>query len=52
VAEELTKLGVEVKLIEGGQGIFDVKIDGQLVFSKYETGRFPEPGEITKLMKA
>jgi len=50
VADELKKQGVETELIEGRNGIFDVKVDGRLIFSKYETGRFPEPGEITKLI--
>lgn len=50
MADELKKQGVETELIEGSKGIFDVKVDGKLIFSKYETGRFPEPGEITKLM--
>jgi hypothetical protein len=26
--------------------------DGKLVFSKHETGRFPEPGEIAKVLRA
>ncbi len=35
-------------MIEGSGGIFDVKVDGKLVFSKHETGRFPNPGEVPK----
>jgi selT/selW/selH-like putative selenoprotein len=27
-------------------GIFDVRLDGALVFSKKSVGRFPEPGEV------
>jgi selT/selW/selH-like putative selenoprotein len=46
----LKKLGYEVQMIEGGGGIFDVKVDGKLVFSKHETGRFPNPGEVPKLL--
>ncbi len=38
--------GVETKLIEGGGGVFDVKVDGQLIYSKHETGRFPDDAEI------
>jgi len=34
-------------LIPGDKGIFDVKINGTLIYSKHATGRFPEPGEIT-----
>ena len=42
--------GVEPKLIEGGKGIFDVKVDGRLIYSKYETDRHAEPGEVGKLV--
>lgn len=34
------------KLIEGSGGIFDVKVDGKLIYSKRATGRFPENDEI------
>jgi len=30
----------------GDKGIFDVTVNGSKIFSKQETGRFPEPGEI------
>jgi len=39
-------VGVESELIRGGGGIFDVTVDGDVVFSKHEAGRFPEPDEI------
>ena len=42
--------GSEPKLIRGDDGIFDVRRDGELVFSKHETGRFPEEDEILKLL--
>jgi len=38
--------GVEPELICGGGGIFDVVVDGEMIFSKHEAGRFPEPDEI------
>jgi len=38
--------GVESELISGGGGIFDVVVDGDMIFSKHESGRFPEPDEI------
>ena len=41
-----SKHGVEIQMIEGGGGIFDVKADGKLVYSKHETGRFPEHSEV------
>jgi len=42
---------VEAKLIRGGGGIFDVKVDGDLVFSKFRTGRFPDPGEVVGALR-
>lgn len=38
--------GVDAELIEGRGGIFDVKADGKLIYSKHETGRFPEHNEV------
>ena len=47
MAVELEKeFGVEVRLIRGGGGIYDVTVDGAVVFSKSRTGRFPDPGEV------
>jgi selenoprotein W-related protein len=51
VAELRDALGVEAELIEGSGGIFDVAVDGQLVYSKHTTGRFPEAGEVTRLLR-
>jgi len=52
LADELRKaFGVEAKLIPGSGGIFDVIVDGKLVFSKFEVRRFPEPGEVTGKLK-
>tara|TARA_B110000967_G_C18607414_1_gene422286 strand:- start:471 stop:632 length:162 start_codon:yes stop_codon:yes gene_type:complete len=50
-AELQTIMGAEIKLIADGKGIFDVSVDGQLIYSKYQTGRFPKPGEVTALFK-
>lgn len=46
------KFGVQPKLIEGGGGIFDVKAGGKLIYSKHETGRFPEHDEILNALAA
>ena len=46
-AEIQEQTGVEPELIEGGGGIFDVVVDGDLVFSKKKVGRFPRPGELS-----
>lgn len=37
-------------MIAGGGGIFDVQVDGAMVYRKAETGRFPKPGEIVELL--
>jgi selT/selW/selH-like putative selenoprotein len=43
---------VQVKLIRGGGGIFEVKCEGKLIFSKKDTAdrRFPHAGEIARLV--
>lgn len=45
-------LGVKAKLTKGSGGIFDVTVDGQLVYSKDETGRFPDDGEVLAAVEA
>jgi selenoprotein W-related protein len=40
--------GVESELVCGGGGIFDVVVDGDMIFSKHEVGRFPESDEIVE----
>ena len=52
LADELKKaFGVEANLVPGGNGIFDVIVDDERVFSKYEAGRFPDPGEVIGKLK-
>ncbi|HBC47601.1 MAG TPA: hypothetical protein DEO84_05245 [candidate division Zixibacteria bacterium] len=40
------KYGVKSKLIKSSGGLFEVTVDGKKIFSKKETGRFPENLEI------
>jgi len=40
------EFNVQPQLIEGSGGVFDVTVDGQLVFSKHDHGRFPQHDEI------
>ncbi len=35
----------------GGSGVFDVVVNDTVLYSKDETGRHAEPGEILKLFK-
>jgi selenoprotein W-related protein len=41
----------EVRLVEGSGGVFEVTVDGSLVFSKKKLGRHAEPGEVVGLMR-
>jgi selT/selW/selH-like putative selenoprotein len=50
LAETLTSAGHGAVATPGGKGQFDVVADGELVFSKHELGRFPEEGEILRLL--
>ena len=50
-AEIKAALGVDATLIEGSKGIFDVKVDGRMIYSKYKTGRHAEPGEVGRLIR-
>ena len=43
--------GVDVQLISSGGGVFEVALNGQLIFSKRSLDRFPEDGEIEKLIE-
>ena len=38
--------GAEAELVRGDNGIFDVELEGRRIYSKKETGRFPEHEEI------
>ena len=51
-AELKQAFGVESRLIGGSGGVFDVVVDGERVFSKLDTGRFPSPGEVVALLRA
>ena len=52
MADEIENaLGVEVELENGEPHSFDVLVDGELIFSKSEEGRFPEGKEIIELIR-
>jgi selenoprotein W-related protein len=40
-----------VRLIESSGGVFEVTVDGDLVFSKKAIGRHSQPGEVLQLMR-
>ena len=39
----------EVELVKGVGGVFEITVDGRLVFSKKQLCRFPEDAEIDAL---
>ncbi len=41
----------ELVIVTGDKGIFDVKVDGELIYSKHETGRHADPGEVLELFR-
>ncbi len=43
---------VTAEMIKGSGGIFDVRLDGKLIYSKKETGRFPEHAEVLNKIAA
>lgn len=40
-----------MRLIESSGGLFEVTVDGKLVFSKKATRRHAEPGEVLKAIE-
>ena len=54
MAAELKQIWAEtdVRLIPSSGGVFEVKVDGDLIFSKKALRRHAEPGEVVRLIKA
>lgn len=42
---------VDIRLVESSGGVFEVTVDGNLLFSKKAVGRHAEPGEIVSLIR-
>ena len=45
-------LDIKPTLIEGGGGIYEIKVDGDLLFSKHDVGRYPTDDEILDGIRA
>jgi selenoprotein W-related protein len=41
----------EVQLVESSGGVFEVTVDGDLIFSKEALGRHAQPGEVLRLLR-
>ncbi len=39
----------ELRFITGGSGVFDVVVDGETIYSKGQTGRHADDGEVLSL---
>ncbi len=46
----MDRYGVEVELVPGATGAFEILADGKTLFSKRETHRFPDDAEIGSLL--
>jgi len=44
-------LGADIELVAGSNGIFDIMVDGKLIFSKFKEGRFPQADEIIRCIQ-
>jgi selenoprotein W-related protein len=40
-----------VEVVTGANGIFDVHLDGELVFEKSMLGRYPDPDDVLPLIR-
>jgi predicted Rdx family selenoprotein len=38
-------------LVTGSKGVFDVDVDGDMLYSKHATGRHAKPGEVLELFR-
>lgn len=50
-AELKESVGVDAELVKGSGGIYQVHMDGDLIFDKREVGRYPILGEVTDLVQ-
>lgn len=41
----------DLRLVMGSKGIFDVVVDGEMLYSKGATGRHAKPGEVLALFR-
>ena len=49
--EEWERVVAVVELVPGTGGVFDVHLDGELVFTKSMLGRYPLPDEVLPLLR-
>ena len=42
---------MEATLIRGAGGIFDVRVDEELIYSRHETGQFPDEDALVESLR-
>ena len=48
----LERFGIHCELIKSGGGVFEIELNGELIFSKKAKGRFPEDREVFEAIEA
>ena len=51
-AELKSHFSVDAELIASHNGVYEVSVEGKLVFSKRSLGRFPDDGEVLELIRS
>lgn len=51
ILEELEHEIGSIEVVTGSGGIFDVHLDGELVFTKSMLGHYPEPDDVMPLLR-
>ncbi|PCJ55466.1 MAG: hypothetical protein COA73_13325 [Candidatus Hydrogenedentota bacterium] len=46
------EIGIDAEYIKSGGGVFEIVVDGDLIFSKKAEKRFPEDSEIVEALRA
>jgi len=41
----------DIQLVESSGGVYEITLDGELVFSKRQLGRHAEPGEVFRIIQ-
>jgi selenoprotein W-related protein len=49
--EEWERMIGTLEIVPGSGGIFDVHVDGRLVFTKSMIGRYPDPDDVLPLLR-
>ena len=51
ILEEWEEVIDSVEVVPGKDGIFDVHVDGELVFTKAMLGHYPEPEDVLPILR-